>query len=88
MGFPTIRPRRLRVSAVIDAPKPIGTMPSVSPLPLSEAAPRAREISARGIGVVIDLDRAMRDVLTSIRRAGADIILTYRALRAAEILGG
>jgi porphobilinogen synthase len=37
---------------------------------------------------MIDLDRAMMEVLTSIRRAGADIILTYHALRAAEILGG
>jgi len=27
-------------------------------------------------------------VLTSIKRAGADIILTYHAMRAAEILGG
>ena len=37
---------------------------------------------------MIDLDRAMMEVLTSIRRAGADMILTYHALRAAEILGG
>jgi porphobilinogen synthase len=37
---------------------------------------------------MIDLDRAMLEVLTSIRRAGADFILTYHALRAAEILGG
>jgi len=37
---------------------------------------------------MIDLDRAMMEVLTSIRRAGADFILTYHALRAAEILGG
>jgi len=36
---------------------------------------------------MFDLDRAMMEVLTSIRRAGADIILTYHALRAAEILG-
>jgi porphobilinogen synthase len=37
---------------------------------------------------MIDLDRVMMEVLTSIRRAGADLILTYHALRAAEILGG
>ncbi|WP_394842392.1 porphobilinogen synthase [Pendulispora brunnea] len=37
---------------------------------------------------MIDLDRAMMEVLTSIRRAGADFILTYHALRAAELLGG
>jgi porphobilinogen synthase len=36
---------------------------------------------------MIDLDRAMMEVLTSIRRAGADMILTYHALRAAELLG-
>lgn len=37
---------------------------------------------------MIDLNRAMMEVLTSIRRAGADFILTYHALAAAEILGG
>jgi len=37
---------------------------------------------------MIDLDRSMMEVLTSIRRAGADLILTYHALRAAELLGG
>ncbi len=37
---------------------------------------------------MIDRDRAMMEVLTSIRRAGADFILTYHALAAAEILGG
>ncbi len=36
---------------------------------------------------MIDLDRVMMEVLTSIRRAGADTILTYHALAAAEILG-
>jgi porphobilinogen synthase len=34
----------------------------------------------------IDLDRAMMETLTSIRRAGADFILTYFAKRAAELL--
>jgi porphobilinogen synthase len=37
---------------------------------------------------MLDLDRAIMEVLTSIRRAGADIILTYHALRAAELLNG
>ncbi len=36
---------------------------------------------------MIDFDRAMMEVLTSIRRAGADFILTYHAPRAAELLG-
>jgi porphobilinogen synthase len=36
---------------------------------------------------MIDLDRVMMEVLTGIRRAGADMILTYHALAAAEILG-
>lgn len=35
---------------------------------------------------MIDRDRAMLEVLTSIRRAGADFILTYHALAAAELL--
>ncbi len=37
---------------------------------------------------MIDLPRAILEVLTSIRRAGADFILTYHALAAAELLGG
>jgi len=36
----------------------------------------------------LDGDRAMIEVLTSIRRAGADIILTYFAKDAARLLGG
>jgi porphobilinogen synthase len=36
---------------------------------------------------MIDLNRAILEVLTSIRRAGADGILTYHALAAAELLG-
>ncbi|MDB4996641.1 MAG: Porphobilinogen synthase, partial [Myxococcaceae bacterium] len=35
---------------------------------------------------MFDLDRAMMEVLTSIRRAGADLVLTYHALHAAQIL--
>jgi porphobilinogen synthase len=36
---------------------------------------------------MLQLDRAVLEVLTSIRRAGADFILTYHALHAAELLG-
>ena len=36
----------------------------------------------------IDRDAAMLEILTSIRRAGADIILTYWALDAAALLRG
>src|SRR5579883_1274349 len=74
MGFPTIRPRRLRAtpalralvretpldpgdfiypmffSATVDAPRPIGTMPGVSQLPVKAAAEQARELVRRGIG--------------------------------------
>ncbi len=35
----------------------------------------------------IDYDRAMMEVLTSIKRAGADLILTYHAKEAAKLLG-
>ncbi len=44
-------------------------------------------LHAAAAAKMLDLDRAMMEVLTSIRRAGADLILTYHALRAAEILG-
>ena len=37
---------------------------------------------------LIDGDRVMMETLTSIRRAGADLILTYFARRAAELLRG
>lgn len=36
----------------------------------------------------IDGDRVMMEVLTSIKRAGADIIITYHAVEAANILNG
>jgi porphobilinogen synthase len=35
----------------------------------------------------IDLDRAMMESLTSIKRAGSDMILTYFAKPAARVLG-
>ena len=43
-------------------------------------------VHAAAAAKMLDLDRAMMEILTSIRRAGADLILTYHALRAAEIL--
>lgn len=36
----------------------------------------------------LDGDRVMLEILTSIRRAGADLILTYHAKEAARLLGG
>ena len=45
-------------------------------------------LHAAAAAKMIDLDRAILEVLTSIRRAGADLIFTYHALRAAELLGG
>jgi porphobilinogen synthase len=77
MPFPTIRPRRLRVtpamralvrettlspsdfvwplffSATVDEPKPVGTMPGVSQLPVSAAARVAKEATKHGLGAVI-----------------------------------
>ncbi len=44
-------------------------------------------VHAAAAAKMIDLNRAMMEVLTSIRRAGADMILTYHAIRAAELLG-
>jgi porphobilinogen synthase len=35
----------------------------------------------------LDYDRVMMETLTSIRRAGADIVITYHALEAARLLG-
>jgi porphobilinogen synthase len=36
----------------------------------------------------LDGDRAMMEVLVAIRRAGADIVITYAAKDAAKALGG
>jgi porphobilinogen synthase len=43
-------------------------------------------IAAAGQAGWIDQDRAMMEVLTSIKRAGADLIITYSAITAANIL--
>jgi len=43
-------------------------------------------LKAAAAAGMIDYDRAMLEVLTSIRRAGADAILTYHAIEAAEAL--
>jgi porphobilinogen synthase len=45
-------------------------------------------LKAAAAAGMIDYPRAMMEVLTSIRRAGADAILTYHAVEAAELLGG
>jgi porphobilinogen synthase len=44
-------------------------------------------LKAAAAAGMIDYKRAMMEVLTSIRRAGADAILTYHAIEAAEALG-
>ncbi len=44
-------------------------------------------LKAAAAAGMIDYGRAMMEVLTSIRRAGADSILTYHAIEAAEALG-
>ncbi len=44
-------------------------------------------LKAAAAAGMIDYQRAMLEVLTSIRRAGADAILTYHAVEAAEVLG-
>ena len=60
-----------------------------SPLPLAayNVSGEYSMLHAAAQAKMIDLDRAMMEVLTSIRRAGADVILTYHALAAAELLG-
>jgi porphobilinogen synthase len=45
-------------------------------------------LKAAAAAGMIDYARAMMEVLVSIRRAGADAILTYHAIEAAEALGG
>jgi porphobilinogen synthase len=44
-------------------------------------------VKAAGAAGMVDYTRAMMEVLTSIRRAGADGILTYHAIEAAQVLG-
>ncbi len=44
-------------------------------------------VKAAAASGMIDGARAMMEVLTSIRRAGADAILTYHAIEASELLG-
>jgi porphobilinogen synthase len=44
-------------------------------------------VKAAAAAGMIDGTRAMMEVLTSIRRAGADAILTYHAIEASEVLG-
>ena len=52
-------------------------------------APGVHPYGGRGLlnGLVwIDRERGVLEVLTSIRRAGADVILTYHAREAARLL--
>jgi porphobilinogen synthase len=44
-------------------------------------------LKAAAASGMLDYDRAMLEVLVSIRRAGADAILTYHAMEAARVLG-
>ena len=44
-------------------------------------------LQAAAAAGMIDSTRAMMEVLTRIRRAGADVILTYHAIEAAKVLG-
>ena len=45
-------------------------------------------VKAAGKQGLIDEERVMMEILTSIKRAGADIIITYHALEAAKVLNG
>jgi porphobilinogen synthase len=45
-------------------------------------------IKAAAAAGMIDGERAMMEALVGIKRAGADLILTYHALEAARLLGG
>jgi porphobilinogen synthase len=60
-----------------------------SPLPLFayNVSGEYAMLKAAAAAGMIDYGRAMMEVLTSIRRAGADAILTYHAIEAAEALG-
>jgi porphobilinogen synthase len=44
-------------------------------------------VKAAAAAGMMDGTRIMMEVLTSIRRAGADAILTYHAIEASEVLG-
>jgi len=44
-------------------------------------------VKAAALNGWVDYNRVMMEVLTSIKRAGADLILTYHALDAAKLLG-
>jgi len=61
----------------------------VSPVPVSayQVSGEYAQIEAAAAQGWIDRDRVMLESLTSIRRAGAGQILTYYALRVADLLG-
>ena len=43
-------------------------------------------VAAAGQAGWLDQERSMMEILTSIKRAGADLIITYSAIQAAKIL--
>ena len=67
----------------------IAKLRSASHLPLGayNVSGEYAMIKAAAAAGMIDEERAMLEVLTSIRRAGADFILTYHAKDAAKLLG-
>ena len=62
---------------------------AASPVPVSayQVSGEYAQIEAAAAQGWIDRDRVMLETLTSIRRAGAGQVLTYYALRAAELIG-
>ncbi|MCS6899011.1 MAG: porphobilinogen synthase [Myxococcales bacterium] len=67
----------------------IRTVRAASPLPLGayNVSGEYAMIKAAAAAGMIDERKAMLEVLTSIRRAGADFIFTYHAIDAAKLLG-
>jgi len=68
----------------------IGRVRAASNLPLFayNVSGEYAMLKAAAAAGMIDYGRAMLEVLTSIKRAGADAILTYHAIEAAELLRG
>ena len=73
------------ITAIRQSPfKPVS--PAEAAKRLKEQAERKRKAAAERDWV--DGERVMMEILTSIKRAGADIILTYHAKEAAKLLNG
>jgi porphobilinogen synthase len=66
----------------------IADLRQATPLPIAayNVSGEYALIKAGAAAGVVDEERAMLEVLLSIKRAGADVILTYFALQAAEAL--